>query len=399
MNSAVIAGTGCLCACGNSAENCFEGALTSSARFALPSGRVESAYAASYPVFLAANEIVNARPQDESLSLHYFLTAADEAFFNAGVFPAELAAKKRVGVIVGTSVDASFHCFDLYKNSRTGKTSPSGEQELAHYFASSTALAASRRYGFNGPFQTVVTACASGTDAVGLARSWILSGLCDAVLCGGTDEINLIPYDGFIRLMIAAKERCRPFDKTRCGINIGEGAGALLLMNEETAREFSVRPKGYVLGYGNACDAYHPTAPDPVAKGLQKAVRFALQDSGLTPQELAFVNAHGTASPANDAAEAVVFNTLLKGVPVWGSKGVTGHTLGAAGAVEAVLTLTALNKKILPPTAGFAQQDKAIGFSPSAKPVPLTKKAALSDSLAFGGCNAAVILGAEDYYG
>lgn len=399
MNSAVIAGTGCLCACGNSSEDCFKGALSGSARFALPQGRVESTYAASYPVFLAADEIVNARPPEESLSLHYFLTAANEAFLDAGVFPAELSAKKRVGVIVGTSVDASFHCFDLYKSRRVGKSSPASEQELAHYFASSTALAVSRCYGFNGPFQTVVTACASGTDAIGLARSWILSDLCDAVLCGGTDEINLIPYNGFIRLMIASKERCRPFDKTRCGINIGEGAGALLLMNEETAREFSVRPKGYVLGYGNACDAYHPTAPDPEAKGLQKAVRFALQDAALAPADLAFVNAHGTASLANDAAEAAAFNTLLKGVPVWGSKGVTGHTLGAAGAVEAVLTISALNKKILPSTAGFSQLDEATGVTPSVKPLPLTKKAALSDSLAFGGCNAAVILGAEDYYG
>lgn len=399
MSAAVIAGTGCLCACGNSAETCFKGALSGRARFALPQGRVKSTYAAAYPVFLAADEIVNACPKEESLSLHYFLTAADEAFFNAGVFPAELAAKKRVGVIIGTSVDASFHCFDLYKNGRAGTSRPGDPEELAHYFGSSTALAASRHYGFKGPFQTIVTACASGTDAVGLARSWILSGLCDAVLCGGTDEINLIPYDGFIRLLIASKDRCRPFDKNRNGINIGEGAGALLLMNEETAREFSVRPKGYVLGYGNACDAYHPTAPDPEAKGLKKAISFALKDAGLAAQDLAFVNAHGTASQANDAAEAAAFKSLLNGVPVWGSKGVTGHTLGAAGAVEAVLTLTALNKKTIPPTAGFAELDENIGFAPVQKPTALTQKAALSDSLAFGGCNAALVLGAEDYYG
>lgn len=399
MTSAVIAGTGCLCACGYSAQTCFEGALSGRARFALPQGRVESAYASSYPVFLAPEEIVQSRPPKESLSLHYFLTAADEAFFHAGIFPAELAAKKRVGVIVGTSVDASFHCFDLYKNHRAQTLRPHDPEELAHYFASSTALAASRHYGFNGPFQTVVTACASGTDAVGLARSWILSGLCDAVLCGGTDEINLIPYDGFIRLLIASKDRCRPFDKNRNGINIGEGAGALLLMNQETAREFSVRPKGYVLGYGNACDAYHPTAPDPEAKGLKKAVRFALQDAAVSPEELAFVNAHGTASQANDAAEAAAFNTLLKNVPVWGSKGVTGHTLGAAGAVEAVLTLTALNQKEVPPTFGFTEQDGTVGFTPTRHKTAFTQKAALSDSLAFGGCNAALVLGAEDYYG
>lgn len=399
MTKTPVVGFGCLCACGTSAETCFQGALIGRARFALPAGRVDSAYAASYPVFLADEEIVRAAPPNESLSLHYFLTAADEAFFHAGVFPAELAAKKRVGVIVGTSVDASFHCFDLYKNNRAGTPRPQDPQELAHYFASSTAQAASRHYGFTGPFQTVVTACASGTDAVGLARSWVLSGLCDAVLCGGTDEINLIPYDGFTRLMIATKDRCRPFSKDRNGINIGEGAAALLIMNEETAREFSARPKGYVLGYGNACDAYHPTAPDPQAKGLKKAVSFALQEAGLTAGDLAFVNAHGTASQANDAAEAAAFNALLKNVPVWGSKGVTGHTLGAAGAVEAVLTLQALNNRTIPPTSGFAERDENIGFCPVQTPTPIVKRAALSDSLAFGGCNAAVVLGAQDYDG
>lgn len=393
-----IAGTGCLCACGRSAETCFEGALSGSAHFALPSGRVESAYASSYPVFMVPDEEWQDRLQDQSLSLFFFLKAAREAFARAGLAPQQLRSK-RVGVIAGTSVDASFHCFDVYKNCRAGRPEPGDAQRLAHYFSSSTAQAVSRCFGFTGPFQTVVTACASGTDAVGLAKSWIDSGLCEAVLCGGTDEINLIPYDGFIRLLIASKERCRPFSKDRAGINIGEGAAALLLVNDAVAREFSLTPEGYVLGYGNACDAFHPTAPDPEAKGLKKAVSFALAEAGLSAGELAFVNAHGTASQANDAAEAVAFNALLPHVPVWGSKGVTGHTLGAAGAVEAVLSLWALNRRILPPTAGFSGADETLGFTPTAEASKIVKRAALSDSLAFGGCNAAVVLGAEDYYG
>ncbi|WP_428071361.1 beta-ketoacyl-[acyl-carrier-protein] synthase family protein [Candidatus Avelusimicrobium alvi] len=393
-----IAGTGCLCACGLTAEDCFEGALSGRARFALPAGRVESAYAASYPVFMLPEEVLQKCPPRQSVSLFFFLQSAREAFLQAGVSPQELASK-RVGVIVGTSVDASFHCFNVYKNWRAGHTADGDAERLAHYFSSSTAQAVSRRFGFTGPFQTVVTACASGTDAVGLAKSWIDSGLCDAVLCGGADEINLIPYDGFIRLLIASKERCRPFSKDRAGINIGEGAAALLLVSDALAREFSLTPKGYVLGYGNACDAFHPTAPDPEAKGLKKAISFALSEAGLSAGDLAFVNAHGTASQANDAAEAAAFNALLSGVPVWGSKGVTGHTLGAAGAVEAVLCLQALNRRILPPTFGFTRADETLGFAPVTQASEITKRAALSDSLAFGGCNAAVVLGAEDYYG
>lgn len=397
-NRVIIAGTGCICAAGRTVEETFRGALSGEAEFSLPTARVQSAYTDRFPVFMVTPELVASCPENRSLSQHFFLTAAQEAFLQAGISPQALDSK-RVGVIVGTSVDASFNCFSVYNNWRAGKPSPKDPARLAHYFRTPTAGAISRHYGFKGPFQTIVTACASGTDAIGLAKSWLLSGFCDAVLCGGTDEINLIPYDGFIRLLIASKERCRPFSKNRNGINIGEGAGALLLLNEKTAQEFSVRPRGYVLGYGNACDAYHPTAPDPTAKGLKKAISFALKEASLTADDLAFVNAHATASQANDAAEAVAFNELLPGVCVWGSKGVTGHTLGAAGAVEAVLSLTALNKRILPPTTGFEQLDETIGFAPSCSETAVLKRAALSNSLAFGGCNAAVVLGAEDYYG
>lgn len=390
-----VAGVGCVCACGNCARECFENSLTGKARFALPAHRVKSTYTASYPVFLADDALVQSRPADQELSVHYFLTAAKEALAQAAI-PPETLHRLRVSVIVGTSVDASFHCFDTYKNWKENHLSAKDAQTVADYLSRSTAQTISRYFGFTGPFQTVVTACASGTDAIGIGRNWIAHGLCDAVLCGGTDEINLIPYDGFIRLLIASKDRCRPFSNNRNGINIGEGAGALLLVSPEVQRREKVSPVGYVLGYGNSCDAYHPTAPDPEGKGLQRAILFALKEAGLTPRDIAFVNAHGTASQANDAAEAVAFNKVLPQVPVWGSKGVTGHTLGAAGAVEAVLTLYALQKHQLPPTIGFEEPDEKLGFSPSPGVALPQAKAALSDSLAFGGCNAALVLGAED---
>ncbi|MBO4675309.1 MAG: beta-ketoacyl-[acyl-carrier-protein] synthase family protein [Elusimicrobiaceae bacterium] len=394
----VIAGSGALCACGTTAKGMLEGALSGRACFALPKDRVKSDYVDRFPVFQVPESIRLACPSDQSLSLHFFLTAAKEAFSQAGLTPDHLK-KKRVGVIVGTSVDASFHCFDLYHHFKQGTVKEKDVEELKNYFATSaTAKTISAYFGFTGPFQTIVTACASGTDAIGLAKNWIENDVCDAVLCGGTDEINVVPYDGFIRLLIAGKNRCKPFSKDREGINIGEGAAAMLMLSHTLTEEFAVVPKGYVLGYGNACDGYHPTAPDPSAKGLQKAISFALKEAQVAPQQLAFINAHATASPANDVAESVAFNTLLKGVPVWGSKGVTGHTLGAAGAIEAVLSLQALNEKILPPTIGFSVQDEQIGFSPTSVPSSFAKRVALSDSLAFGGCNSAVILGAEDFY-
>ena len=220
--------------------------------------------------------------------------------------------------------------------------------------------------------------------------------MCDVVLCGGTDELTESPYDGFIRLLVATLERCRPFCKTRTGINIGEGAAALLLVNAQTAEKFHLPCQGYMLGYGNCCDGFHPTAPDPKGTGLQKALAFALREAAKEPEEIAFINAHGTASQANDSAESIAFNALLPQVPVWGSKSVTGHTLGAAGAIEAVLTLQALNKRILPATVGFTTPDEQLQLVPTTQQSAITKHFAVSDSLAFGGCNAAIVLGASN---
>lgn len=390
-----VAGMGCICACGDTVSAAFEGAISGKSYFALPKDRVESTYTSKYPVFMVPPEKYQQKPADLTFSQYFFLKAAEQAFAEAGISPSQLNPK-RVGVIVGASVHPSFHCFPIYRRWKKGELSPHDLEELKNYLATPLAPWASRHFGFEGPFQTVVTACASGTDAIGLAKNWIETGVCDAVLCGGTDEITESPYDGFIRLLVSNPERCRPFCKTRQGINIGEGAAALLLTNEQVAKQFNLPCQGYILGYGNACDGFHPTAPDPQGKGLQKALAFALKDAGLSSQDMAFINAHGTASQANDSAEAIAFHAVLPQVPVWGSKGVTGHTLGAAGAIEAVLSLQALNKRLVPATVGFTTPDENLQLVPTTKNITITKRFAVSDSLAFGGCNAAIVLGAKD---
>ena len=390
-----VAAMGCVCACGQTAQETFEGALSGQANFGLPAGRVVSTYTDRYPVFLVPPDVYAAKPADQTFSQFFFLKAAHEAFQQAGISPSQLNPA-RVGVIIGSSVHCSFHCFEIYKRWKQNALTQADKQGLRNYLATPLAKWVSTYFGFTGPFQTVVTACASGTDAIGLAKSWIDTGLCDAVLCGGTDELTESPYDGFIRLMVSTPTRCRPFCKTRSGINIGDGAASLLLVNSQTAEKFKLPCQGYVLGYGNCCDGFHPTAPDPNAAGLQKALQDALAEAGKTSDELAFVNAHGTASQANDKAESVAFEKLLPQVPVWGSKGVTGHTLGAAGAIEAVLTLQALNRCILPATVGFAEPDESLQLVPTTQNAPIEKRFAVSDSLAFGGCNAAIVLGAKD---
>ena len=299
-------------------------------------------------------------------------------------------------MIIGSSVHPSFHCFEVYKRWKKAPLTDADIATLKNYLATPLAQWVSNYFGFTGPFQTVVTACASGTDAIGLAKNWIETDLCDVVLCGGTDELKESPYDGFIRLLVATPQRCRPFCKTRSGINIGEGAAALLLVSPQIAEKYHLPCQGYVLGYGNCCDGFHPTAPDPKGTGLQTALSFALQEANKTFADMAFVNAHGTASQANDSAESIAFNAILPEVPVWGSKSVTGHTLGAAGAIEAVFTLQALNNHILPSTIGFTTPDEQLQVTPTTQQTAISKRFAVSDSLAFGGCNAAIVLGASD---
>lgn len=394
-NYVPVAGMGCLCACGNTAEDAFAGVLNATAHFALPAQRVTSAYTTKYPVFLVPPQAYKDKPADVTFSQFFFVQAAQQAFAQAGISPQQLDPK-RVGVIIGASVHPSFHCFPIYQHWKAGQLSAQDVAGLKTYLATPLAQWVSGYFGFEGPFQTVVTACASGTDAIGLAKNWIETGLCDAVLCGGTDEITESPYDGFIRLLVSTPQRCRPFCKTRQGINIGEGAAALLLTNEQTAKQLKLPCQGYILGYGNACDGFHPTAPDPQGAGLQKALSFALQEAQLKPQDIAFINAHGTASQANDSAESIAFNAVLPQVPVWGSKGATGHTLGAAGAIEAVLALQALNRRLVPATVGFTTPDEQLKLVPTTQHTAIEKRFAVSDSLAFGGCNAAIILGASD---
>ncbi|MDD5351236.1 MAG: hypothetical protein PHQ12_13580, partial [Chthoniobacteraceae bacterium] len=204
---------------------------------------------------------------------------------------------------------------------------------------------------------------------------------------------------GFIRLMIAGQSACRPFSKDRAGITLGEGAGVMILESREQAKRRGVKPQGFLAGYGNACDGYHATAPEPHGRGMQKAVKEALRQAAIVPAALAFINAHGTGTLDNDAAEAFVFGELLPQVPVSATKSYTGHALGAAGAIEAVITLLCLNRGRIP-GANFRdpQPDPSLPVSPvwEAQPIAANRRFALSDSLAFGGCNAAIILEKEE---
>jgi 3-oxoacyl-[acyl-carrier-protein] synthase II len=253
-------------------------------------------------------------------------------------------------------------------------------------------------YAFNGPRVMISTACAASTNAIGLARDKLWSGEADAVIAGGTEELSLTTLRGFQAMQAVSANACAPYSRSD-GLNLGEGAGFLVLEPLEAARRRGARILAEVLGYGLSADAYHPTAPDPVGRGAVSAMRRALRQAGVETGEISYVNGHGTGTPANDKMERNVMRTLFAKndarVPISSTKSFVGHTLGAAGAVEAVACVLAIDRGFLPPTLGFDEPDVEFDFVPNeARDAHVS--VAVSNNYAFGGNNASVVLAHPD---
>ncbi len=342
------------------------------------------------PVFAAPCDFAGA--SSASRTFHLCRAAAAEALTRARLD--EPAALARTGVCLGTTVACQLNDVEFYAACKKG--TPPSMEPVFRYLHGNLAEAVAIAVGAGGPACTVVNACSAGADAIGTALQWIRSGLCERVLAGGADELNRIPLCGFRALGIVAESVCRPFDRDRQGLNLGEGAGALLLEAAPAARVRQAPPTGLcVAGYGAAADAYHLTAPHPEGRGLQEAIRLALADADVGAPDIAFINAHGTATPDNDRVEGGVLARLFDSPVFLSTKGYTGHTLGAAGGIEAVLSALGLREGWIPPSAGFQNRDPALTVAPVGRRTRIAGTAALSTSLAFGGNNAALVLGLD----
>jgi 3-oxoacyl-(acyl-carrier-protein) synthase len=320
--------------------------------------------------------------------------AADEAALEAGL-DRDSVKGLRVGVCMGTTVASQLNDIGFYRRFRESGDPPL--EPVERFLGGDLSECIAKRFELDGPLMTVVNACSSSTDAVGVALSWLGSGLCDMALAGGADELNLVPYCGFASLGIMSPEACSPFDRDRKGLNLGEGAGVLVLETRESAIRRGVDSNLYVAGFGASADAYHLTAPHPEGRGLRRAIDLALREAGLSPSEIAFINAHGTATPDNDRVEGrTLLDIFGPSVKVASTKGYTGHTLGAAGGLEAAFSALALRAGTAPPSAGFDNPDDDIGLLPLTENTPLNGRFVLSTSLAFGGNNAALVLGQGD---
>jgi len=300
-------------------------------------------------------------------------------------------SRHRVGVCLGTTVGPQLNDMQFYRAYRSSQAAPM--EPVDRFLKGNIAEVVARTFKLRGPCSTVVNACSSSADAIGVAMSWLKNGVCDVALAGGSDELNLVPYCGFASLGIVSKSFCSPFDRDRTGLNLGEGAGIFVLETEPIARPRGKAAGLFCSGYGSASDAYHMTAPRPDGTGLEAALRKALAEAAVAPAEVGFVNAHGTSTPDNDRVEgAVLARVFGPAIKFLSTKGYTGHTLGAAGAVEAVFTAAALRAGWIPASAGFVTKDDEIPIAPVKEKTPIQERVAVSTSLAFGGSNAALVI-------
>jgi 3-oxoacyl-[acyl-carrier-protein] synthase II len=241
---------------------------------------------------------------------------------------------------------------------------------------------------------TISTACSSAANAIALGLNLIKQGILECVIAGGSECLTKFHLNGFNSLLILDRAQCRPFDASRAGLNLGEGAAYIVLESEENAKARNAKPFCKVSGYGNACDAFHQTASSPDGKGATLAMQYALEMSGLMPDDIDYINAHGTGTSNNDESEGIaIMNVFGNNIPpVSSTKGFTGHTTSAAGSVEAVISILAMNMSFLPPNLNFKTKMEKLSFTP----IKVLKQNVkinhvMSNSFGFGGNNSSLI--------
>ena len=325
----------------------------------------------------------------------YALAAAKEAIEQSGSLPYD---PTRIGTIFGTGI-GGLRTLEEQVVVRVEK----GERRVSPFLvpmmmSNASGAAISMRYGFQGPAETICTACAAATHALGYAARLIAWGRCDAVVSGGAESAATVTaVAGFANMTaLSTTKVSKPFDATRDGFVFGEGSAVFVLERLDLAVARGAKIYGEVLGAGSNADAHHITAPSPGGVGATACMKFALDDAGLTPDQIKQVNAHGTSTPLNDSAEAqAVANVFGASKPPMTSiKGVTGHPLGAAGALEAAAVLLSFEHKLIPPTANttvvdpeMKDVDIVIGSARPWDPGPT-----ISNNFGFGGHNGSIIL-------
>jgi 3-oxoacyl-[acyl-carrier-protein] synthase II len=320
-----------------------------------------------------------------------------EALRDAGFYPLPEELKEEMGVVIGGGAGGLLEAEDFYgkllNNNKNAKFS-----KLSALFCASSADRIASTFGLAGPKATFMTACSGGATALGYARDLILHGHASIMLAGGVEPMCRTTYAAFNALKSVDPGTCRPFDKNREGLSLGEAAAIMVLEDLDTALSRGTKIYGEVLGYGITCDSFHMTAPDEQASGAIRSMQAALKDSGLSIDDIDYINAHGTATPVNDAMETKaikeVFGKRAYLIPVSSTKSMHAHTLGAAGALEGMVSVLALQHGFIPPTINYKDSDPQCDLDyVTSGSRAANLRTVLSNSFAFGGNNTTVIFG------
>ena len=405
----VITGLGLVCGVGNTASEVWRQLLAGASGM----GPIQGFDTTGYPVTFAA-EVKNFDPlkfiekkeaRKMGRFIHFAFAATHEAIKQSGL---EITPEvgDRTGVLIGSGIGG----FEVIEREHAILLS-GGPRKISPFFipAAIVNMAAGQisiRYGARGPISATATACATSANSIGDSVRMILHGDADVMIAGGSEAaVTALSVGGFSAMRALSTRNSeptkasRPFDKGRDGFVIGEGAGILILEELEFAKKRGAKILAEVIGYGMSADAYHMTGIAPEGAGAQRSMRAALKDAGIEPDEVGYVNAHATSTPAGDGNESraieLVFgeHALSGALKVSGTKSMTGHLLGGAGGLEAGITVLTLQNQILPPTINLdeADVDCKLDYVPN-KAIPHSFDVALSNSFGFGGINATLIM-------
>ena len=399
MSRVAVTGLGLVCALGNNVAECWplirrgESRIRPLVRPGTPPYRFS--HAAEAQDFRAEDHF----SEKDLLLLDRFAllaaVAAREAVAQSGIcFKGELA--DRSGVITGTSLGGQFSEEEGYIRLFRENLPKVAPLSIPRIMSNAGASRICLEFGIHGPSYTVSTACSSSNHSIGQAYWMVRSGQLTAAIAGGSEAVFT---EGLLRaweaIRVVSPEPCKPFSPDRRGLSLGEGAGMLVLEDWEHAQARGVTILGEIIGFGMSSDAHHIT--QPCEEGPVNAMRWALRDAGLTPEAVDYINAHGTGTQANDVTESQairrVFGARADALPVSSTKSIHGHTLGAAGAIEAVVTLLALQHGLVPPTANISSVDRACQIRViHSEPLAAPLDTAISNTFAFGGLNACLVM-------
>jgi 3-oxoacyl-[acyl-carrier-protein] synthase II len=317
---------------------------------------------------------------------HMVIQALGEALAQEPQFKPELT-------VVGTTSGGMSYGEDYFRSLNRNSSLRHSPTWIANYPAQKPVIDAQEAFGISAPCQVIANACASGTNAIGHAFECVRSGRYQRLLAGGYDALSELVFVGFDSLQASTPEKCRPFDRDRTGMVLGEGAAVLALENLDAARARGARVLAEIIGYGISTDNFHMTQPDPSGIGPQQAMERVLGSANISADVVDYINAHGTATAFNDAAEGKAISALFGRVPVSSTKSMMGHSLGAAGAIEAIICLLALQHQFLPPNINFHAADEDIDLNVVANEAQsAVLRTVLSNSFGFGGTNASILM-------